>query len=115
MRRQSTSRYQGIGSGVLEANHYGAFLNKLYVDYIPGIPMNLLSLSQIGNDTQWRVRYEHEMGEFVMRTNISWCLRYITIFTSVIWHHRYTEAIELGLRTLWSFLQILIWQPLHGF
>jgi hypothetical protein len=68
MRRQNPATFQGIGSGVLEAKHYAAFLNKLYVDYIPGIPMNLLSLSQISTETQWQVRYEHEQSECVLRT-----------------------------------------------
>ncbi len=62
MRRQNPATYQGIGSGMLEAKHYGAFLNKLYVDYIPEIPMNLLSLSQLSKQTQWQVRYEHEQS-----------------------------------------------------
>ncbi len=47
MRRQNPAQYQGIGSGLLEAKHYGIFLNKLCIDYIPEIPMNLLSLSQL--------------------------------------------------------------------
>ncbi len=58
MRHQEVSRYQGIGVGVLKARHRGVFLNKLYVDYVPGIPMNLLSLSQIAGETQREIRYE---------------------------------------------------------
>ncbi len=67
-RRPEIFKYPGIGSGVLEARHHGVFLNKLYVDYLPQIPMNLLSLSQISKETQWEVRYEHGQSEFVMRT-----------------------------------------------
>ncbi len=68
MSRQNPAQYQGICSGVLEAKHYGIFLNKLCIDYIPDIPMNLLSLSQLSRQTQWQVRYEHEQSEFVLRT-----------------------------------------------
>ena len=67
-RRPQPSRYQGIGSGVLESKHHGVFLNKLWIDYLPNLPMNLLSLSQITLNTQWEVRYEHAQSEFVMRT-----------------------------------------------
>ncbi len=58
-RRQQPLRYQSIGSGVLESKHHGVFVNKLWVDYLPNLPMNLLSLSQITLNTQWEVRYEH--------------------------------------------------------
>ena len=68
VRRERSVKYQDIGSGVLEARNIGVLLVKiLFVDCLPGLLMNLLSLSRITKQTSCELNYKEAQIEFVLR------------------------------------------------
>jgi hypothetical protein len=66
--RERPAEYEDFGSGVLEARNIGVLLVKiLFVDCLPGLVMNLFSLSRITKQASCELDYEEAQIEFVFR------------------------------------------------
>ena len=63
-------RYRGIGKDGVFVSKSGKFLD-LAVDYHPGIGVNVLSWSQIKNDTNWKCGYSEKEDLFWLKTGTS--------------------------------------------
>jgi hypothetical protein len=117
--KERPAEYEDFGSGVLEARNIGVLLVKiLFVDCLPGLLMNLLSLSQITKQTSCKLNYKEAQIEFVLRATGEHKLMFTLLsnfylcdlVTSVFRSNEAKVKDAVKLFTL-SYLASAVWMP----